>query len=180
MKYVYLLVLTAITFSPFTGFSQSVTIKGHTYPKSVTSEGVEWELKGTDHFVYKVFFSVFTGAYYEQKDGEGKRLKFTYTRDLKADDLREQAMKTLEENNPKSVLEQYQDSLTGMQKAYQNVKENDSYVITAIPGKGTWLHLNGKELFFDKDGEFGLWYLDIWLGDPPISDSLKEALTGGK
>jgi hypothetical protein len=160
--------------------ADAVKLKGHRYPRQVEAKGVAWEIKGAEHFVYKVFFSVFTGAYYEQTDGEGKRLKFTYTRNLKAKDLVAQADKQLTATNPPEVLRTYAEPLQGIQDAYVDVKEGDSYVITAIPGKGTWLELNGEEKFFTDNGDFGIWYLNIWLGDPPINDDLKEALTTGK
>jgi len=173
--------LTLFAFLTAAGaYADSVTLKGHSYPRKLEAHGADWEIQGAKHFVYKVFFSVFTGAYYEQVDGEGKRLKFTYTRDLKARDLVKQADKQLSATNSKQVLAGYAAPLKGMQEAYVDVKEGDSYVITALPGKGTWLELNGKERFFTDDADFGIWYLDIWLGDPPINEDLKEALTKGK
>lgn len=156
-----------------------VKLEGHTYPRQVEDHGVTWKIQGAEHFVYKLFFSVFTGAYYEEVDGRGERLHFTYTRDLKAKDLREQAMKALRNSKDKKSFDRYAKPLKGMQEAYVDVEDGDSYTITAIPGKGTWLELNGEKSFYTEDGEFGLWYLDIWLGDPPINRSLKKALTSG-
>lgn len=160
--------------------ADAVTVKGNAYPRRVEARGEVWDLQGVDHFVYKVFFSVFTGAYYEQVEGEGKRLHFTYTRKLKAEDLREQAMKHLKSVHDPKVLDRHAKPLRGLQEAYLDVKKGDSYIITAVPGKGTWLERNDKELFSTDDGEFGLWYLKIWLGEPPIDASLKEALVSGK
>lgn len=162
--------------SSFLYAADAVEIEGHRYPLTLEAEGVTWNLRGTEHFRYKVFFSVFTAALYNQAQGKGERLRFTYTRNLKAADLREQAIKTLTANNDAATLEKFA-ALTGqIQAAYLDVKKGDSYTITMIPERGTWLHLNGKELFFSDNAEFGDWYLDIWLGTPPISPSLKAAL----
>jgi len=160
--------------------ADTVRIKGHEYPKKLEALTTSWGLQGTHHFSVRLLvkISVFTGAYYEEMEGEGRRLKFTYTRDLKAKDLVAKAMEALQAQNTPEQLAQYKEKLDGIQSAYIDVKKNDSYTITAIPGKGTWLHLNGKELYSNTDGEFGLWYLNIWLGDPPIDATLKTALMG--
>jgi hypothetical protein len=162
--------------------ADDVVVRGHTYSRAKTLQGARWSLQGTHHFSVRLLvkISVFTGAYYEQVDGAGRHLKFTYTRDLKAKDLTAKAMEALREQNDEEELARWKTKLDGIQSAYVDVKEGDSYTITAIPGQGTWLHLNGEELFASEDGDFGLWYLDIWLGDPPIDAGLKKALMEGE
>jgi hypothetical protein len=173
--YLFMLTATGLSFA-----ADTVTVEGHRYPVTLDAQGATWDLSGTEHFRYKVLFSVFTAGLYTQRDGQGERLTFTNTRKLKADDLREQAMKTLKANNAPATLEKYAVLTEQIQKAYVDVKAGDSYAITVIPESGNWLHLNGNELFFTENAEFGNWYLDIWLGTPPISVSLKEALTKGQ
>lgn len=162
--------------SSFLYANDVVVVQGHSYPVRISAHEVEWKLTGTEHFKYKVFFSVFTAAYYRQVEGGGEKLIFTYTRDLNADDLRKQSTKHLEESSDSTMLAMYKELTAEIQAAYVNVKENDSYAVTAVPGKGTWLQLNKQEVFFSENAEFGDWYLNIWLGDPPISESLKKAL----
>jgi hypothetical protein len=160
--------------------AEEVKVASHRYPLRLEAKDAVWNLRGSEHFRYKRIFSVFTGVLYLQEQGEGRRLVFTYTRDLKADDLRAQAMKALQAAHAPEVLEKFREPLTGLQAAYQDVKSGDSYAITVIPGRGSWLELNGKELFSTADTDFGFWYLGIWLGDKPISESLKEALLPGE
>lgn len=174
------LCLFILTVSRLSLAADAVTVEGHRYPVTQNAHGTTWDLRGTEHFRYKVLFSVFTAALHTQRDGDGERLTFTYTRKLKADDLREQAMKTLKANNDPATLNQYAPLTEQIQNAYLDVKAGDSYAITVIPGSGTWLELNGVELFHTENAEFGNWYLDIWLGTPPISASLKAALTKGQ
>lgn len=158
----------------------SVEVAGHPFPKHLEAYEQTWSLQGTHHFRYRRIFSVFAAGLYTAEGPAGKRLTFTYTRNLKADDLRDQAMKTLEAHNSREVLKKYRDPTAELQKAYQDVKDGDAYSLTVITDKGIWLHLNDKEIFFHDDSDFGYWYLDIWLGDPPISDALKFALTKGQ
>lgn len=169
-------VILLLFIQPLVLAKDTVTVEGTAYPTRQTAQEVAWELRGTEHFKYKIFFSVFTAAYYKQVNGEGEKLTFTYTRNLKADDIREQAMKTLTANNDENTLKKYATLTQKIQSAYVNIKEGDSYSVTAVPGKGTWLHYNEEEVFYTENAEFGDWYMDIWLGNPPISESLKEAL----
>lgn len=153
-----------------------VELEGHRYPERMTVQDTEWNLKGTEHYRYKVVFSVFTAAYYEQVKGKGQKLRFTYTREIKAKDLREQAMNTLKDQHDAKTIRRYAALLKEINAAYRNVDDGDAYTITVLPEKGTWLHLNNKQVFFTENADFGTWYLGIWLGKDPISDSLKEAL----
>lgn len=162
--------------------ADTVTVKGHQYEKKQDAQGATWTLQGTKHFTVRLLvkISVLTAAYYEEAEGEGRRLEFTYLRDLKAKDLRAKAMEALEKQNTPEELAVRKEMLEDIQQAFVDVKKGDRYTITAIPGKGTWLHLNGEETYTNTDGDFGLWYLDIWLGTPPIDYKLKTALMGGK
>jgi hypothetical protein len=179
MKSIYPVLLCILNFTASLAAEPAVEVAGHRYPEKIKVHDHSWALQGTHHFRYRRIFSVFTGALYTTDDPEGKRLKFTYTRTLKGGDLRDQAIKTLKENNSKEILEKYTHPLAGLQKAYQDVKDGDSYTLTVITNEGIWLHLNEKEVFFSDNSEFGYWYLDIWLGTPPISESLKSDLTQG-
>lgn len=180
MKTITLLPLILISFALPLPSIASVEVASHPFPKQLEALEQTWTLQGTHHFRYKVFFSVFAAGLYTTDEPDGKRLHFTYTRNLKAGDLRDQAMKTLKANNSEETLKNYRNPLSELQKAYVDVKDGDSYTLTVVTGKGIWLHLNDNEIFQSDNSEFGYWYLDIWLGDPPISDDLKSALTKGK
>jgi len=157
---------------------QAVEVAGDRYPERVEALDADWKLQGAHHFKYKIFFSVFTGALYEQVGGDGQRLTFTYTRSLDADDLRKQAMETLRNAHDEATLKKYEDLTRAIQNAYKDVDDGDNYTLTVLPDRGVWLHRNGEEAYFADNAEFGFWYLSIWLGDQPASNSLKRALTG--
>lgn len=156
--------------------TEMVEVKNHRYPINIEAQGNSWILQGTEHFRYKAIFSVFTAALYTQKGGEGQKLHFTYTRKLKADDLRQKALETLQNQHDEPSLKKYADLTEQIQAAYVNVKDGDAYTLTVLPEKGIWLHLNETEVFYSDNAEFGKWYLGIWLGDPPVNASLKQAL----
>lgn len=176
MKQVISILFISLLFGRAYSSTETVNVHDHEYPSQFEDHSVTWTLAGTHHFKYKIFFSVFTAALYQPEEGEGTSLRFTYTRKLKADDLRELAMKTLKAQNDSETLENYQTLTDEIQESYQDVKPGDAYTITVVPEKGTWLYLNDQEVFFTENAEFGEWYLNIWLGNPPASEDLKTAL----
>lgn len=178
MKLIPLFLIAGLSGSPAFSGGKTVKVADHQYPLELRAHGASWKLSGTEHYRYKVFFSVFTAALYVNPEPENKRLTFTYTRKIKADDLREQAMKTLKTQNNAGTLNSFAELTREIQKAYEDVDAGDHYTLTVIQNRGIWLERNGKEVFFSENAAFGFWYLDIWLGDPPISESLKDALMG--
>lgn len=174
MKLFFLLFSSLLATLPLN--AESVKVKNHRYPVQESVFGEDWTLVGTHHFKFKVLFSVFTGGYYQTEEG-GERLVFTYTRNIKADDLRKQADNHLLATQSTEVLEKYAEKTAAIQAAYVDVTKNSSYAITVIPDQGITLARDGEVVFQSDDAEFGDWYLDIWLGDPPIDQTLKDALT---
>lgn len=154
-------------------------VAGHTYPLQVEAKELTWTLSGADHFRFRLF-SVFTGALYiSEAEPDARRLTFTYTRRLGADTLVEQGMRVLREGKPEAEIAARRERLDKINNAYRDVDRGDRYTFTVIPERGTWLHLNEEEIFFIDDAGFGLWYLNIWLGDNPMSASLRNALLEG-
>ncbi len=158
--------------------SALVEVHGHRYAEEKEEDGRRWKLLGAEHFRYGVF-SVFTGALYLGEDG-GRQLAFTYTRSVKAEVLRGQALRVLRGAYEEGMLTRWAESLEKMNGAFVNVVAGDQYTLTMVPGEGVWLHLNGKERVFIADSEFGTWYLSIWLGEKPMSVPLRDALLAEK
>jgi hypothetical protein len=139
-----------------------------------------WRLSGAGHFRYRLF-SVFNGALYLGGDVPGsQRLQLTYTRSIPAQTLAEQGLRVLRQSYSADEIAARNGLLEQINQAYRDVRAGDMYSFTVIPGQGTWLHLNGEELLFVHDSDFGLWYLGIWLGEHPMSASLRDALLPGE
>jgi len=159
--------------------ADTVQVAGHRYPEEMEHQSLNWTLSGAEHFRYRLF-SVFTGALYSSPEAEEARvLRFTYTRRIPAATLVEQGMRVLRSAHPEAELEARAKLLQEVNNAYRDVREGDRYTFTVLPGRGTWLHFNEEQLFFVADSDFGLWYLDIWLGDKPMSVPLRDALLKG-
>jgi len=156
-----------------------VRVAGNEFQREIDYHGMSLTLRGTHHFRYRRIFSVFTAALYEESEHNRRLLHFIYTRNIRAEDLRKQAMDYLTDTQTDELLEKYAEPLEAIQSAYVDVGDGDAYTLSAVPGHGTRLSLNGEEVFFSDDAEFGTWYMQIWLGDPPLSASLKSALMQG-
>lgn len=61
--------------------------------------------------------------------------------------------------------------------AYQPVEAGDCYTLDYRPNSGTHLLLNQHELIHLTTPGFKAIYFGIWIGDSPLSTSLKQALT---
>ncbi|MCC5846973.1 MAG: chalcone isomerase family protein [Verrucomicrobia bacterium] len=155
--------------------ASTVRVAGHRYPTRVEAKDLTWQLQGAEHFRYRLF-SVFTGAFYKAPETAARRLTFTYTRNIDRDTLVEQGNRVLREAHDRETLQKRKDYLDKVNAAYQDVSSGDRYTFTVIPGKGTWLHFNDQEKLFLEDADFGLWYLDIWLGEKPMSEKFRDAL----
>ena len=159
--------------------ADTIRVAGHRYPRQLESNDITWQLSGAEHFRYRLF-SVFTGARYIHEDSEAIKLTFTYTRNLDRDVLIDQGQRVLREANDRETLRKYQSQLEKVNAAYRNVREGDRYTFTVIPGRGTWLHFNDEEALYLDDAAFGMWYLEIWLGDNPMSTNFRDALLNGE
>ena len=155
--------------------ASTVRVAGHRYPARVEAKDLSWELQGAEHFRFRLF-SVFTGALYVNPDATARRLTFTYTRNIDRDTLVEQGNRVLREAHDRETLQKWKAELDQVNAAYEDVSKDDQYTFTVVPGRGTWLHLNEKEKLFLEDADFGLWYLDIWLGEKPMSEKFRDAL----
>lgn len=158
--------------------AQTVRVAGHRYPRQMEAKDLTWTLSGAEHFRFRLF-SVFTGALFQNEDTGGKKLTFTYTRNLGRDVLVDQGQRVLREANDRETLRKFNANLEKINAAFQDVRDGDQYTITVIPERGTWLHFNDEEKFYVDDYEFGMWYLGIWLGDKPMSTGFRDALLNG-
>ena len=58
-------------------------------------------------------------------------------------------------------------------------RDIDRLALSMAPEHGLWLEFNGREVARINKPQFGRLYFGIWLGDPPLSASLRDALLPG-
>lgn len=105
-----------------------------------------------------------------------KRLEIVYHRSIEAELLAEAAQHTLERQHGPDVLERWRSAIQKLHAAYRDVSDGDRFALAVTPGQGVALEFNGREVARIDEPEFGRIYFGIWLGDMPLSASLRDAL----
>ena len=61
---------------------------------------------------------------------------------------------------------------------FTTVHAGDVILLDYIPGKGTIVNIRGEQQGVIEGEDFYSALLDVWLGDEPADDDLKEAMLG--
>jgi hypothetical protein len=107
-----------------------------------------------------------------------KRLELRYHVSIKGKKLGESAEPYLEKNVTPEALARLRPRIEQLNRLYRDVREGDRYALTYAPGRGTTLSLNNEPLGTIEGADFAAAYYTIWLGAKPISDSMRDELTG--
>jgi len=83
-----------------------------------------------------------------------------------------------EENNTAEQLQNLQARLDVLINYFPDLKAGDLVLLDYIPGKGTRVTIAGDEKGLIAGEDFYLALLDVWLGDEPADDDLKDAMLG--
>jgi len=140
----------------------------------------------------KAFFKVYVaGLYLEQKKTSAedvlalpgaKRVSMRLMRDLSAKQLTEALDDGIRDNTSAAEQESLKGrlaELAAIMSSLQSAREGDVIALDWLPGSGTRVALNGEPKGKAIAGEdFYRALLRIWLGDNPVSGSLKKALLG--
>jgi hypothetical protein len=127
--------------------------------------------------VYDAQFFTEVGINLEQALSEQTpaRLVLCYARDLSVENFIEGAQRGL----PEDLSADLQHAVNRLHAAYQPVKQGDCYHLDFQPEQGTRLLLNGKPLVQIDTAGFKAVYFGIWLGEQPLSMTLKRSLLAG-
>ena len=71
---------------------------------------------------------------------------------------------------------QWKTSFDQFNNNYQDIKAGDYYDLIYDPLTGLLLQLNGKDLAAIQDRDIALAYLNVWFGNEPFSEDLKNKL----
>jgi Chalcone isomerase-like len=143
-------------------------------------------LRGTGRLVWMRVVTVYDAALYLPAEVAGKdvlkdvpkRLELRYHISIKGEKFGESAVPYLEKNVPQEERARLKPRIDQLNRLYREVKEGDRYALAYSPGKGTTLSLNGEPLGTIEGADFAAAYFAIWLGKKPISDTLRDELTG--
>ena len=103
------------------------------------------------------------------------RLTFRYFRDVPGDAFAKAALNFLEKNLQATEFNRYQARFQAFNSHYQDITDGDAYSLT-YREDGLTLALNNQPLASETGATFARYYLRIWFGETPYSQSLKENL----
>ena len=83
-----------------------------------------------------------------------------------------------EENNSEKQLEKLQARLKTFNSYFPDLKKNDVLLFDYIPATGTRVTINGEVKGIVEGADFYTALLDVWLGEEPADDDLKDAMLG--
>ena len=142
---------------------------------------------GESRYVYRMFFKLYDAALYASADASNDailkanapfKLQFRYLREIDKSIILKSSAKILEKNLSSNELEQIAERLERLNAAYRTVKAGDRSSLTYLPDRGSTLMINGAPIITIKGKDFAQLYFKIWLGEKPLSNSLKNALLG--
>jgi len=109
-------------------------------------------------------------------DGRPLALEIEYARSISKETLVKYGNEGLESAHGSDEINSFQEQTERLNNAYVDVDEGDVYRLDFQPENGISLTLNGKPVIAIQDADFGLFYLEIWLGDHSRANSIKSDL----
>ncbi len=104
-------------------------------------------------------------------------LVLEYHRDVGVDGIRKAAWKALDEQHDEAAREELRPKIESLHEAMRDVGDGDRYRLDWRPdSRQLRLSLNGTTVFESEDAALARAYFGIWLGEPPLSGALREAL----
>ncbi len=104
-----------------------------------------------------------------------KHLRFSYDKAIPANAFQDASVKYLEINLGEK-FSQWKSQFEQFNSHYLPVKAGDYYDLIYHPQTGLLMQLNGKDLAMLKDQDMALAYLNVWFGNEPFSEDLKNQL----
>ncbi|MGE5489139.1 MAG: chalcone isomerase family protein [bacterium] len=163
------------------------TVSGVSLPEVITVAGKELRLNGMGLRKVKIFFSVYVIALYLEEPtqdaqkaittDEVKRMVIVMLRDAS----RAQFVQSMKEGilrNSGPEMPALRERLDKLEQALPALKKGDEIDFTYLPGVGTIVHGQGREMTI-QGKDFADALFSAWLGPKPLNSKLKRDLLSG-
>lgn len=164
----------------------SAEIEGVIYPERLELRQTTLVLQSTAMLRWGIGFKGYAAGLYLPEglassrvlEDVPKRLELSYFWAIPGKDFGPAGEKILLTNVTDTVHRALRARLDRINALYVDVNPSDRYALTYFPGVGMELALNGRRLGVIEGADFARAYFSIWLGEKPISASLKTQLLG--
>lgn len=177
----------------FTTFSQTSyarQLDDVIFPDTVLLQGsdVKLQLNGMGYRT-KFIFKVYVGALYTEQVARSRDAVQALAGPKRVamhmvyDEVERKKMVSawyegFEDNNSEKQFEELKSRLDTFVSYFPDLKEGDEIYLDYIPGAGTRVMIKGEEKGVIKGADFFTAVLDVWLGDDPADENLKDAMLG--
>jgi len=189
-RYVYFLFYTVVFTAVFSASASARQLDDVTLPDSVTlaDTSIPLQLNGMGYRT-KFIFDVYVGALYTESKVNSrdavqalagpKRIVMHMVYDEVSHEKMASAWNDgFEDNNSDSQLEELQARLKTFIGFFPDLKKDDIVLLDFIPATGTRITINGNEKGVIEGADFYSALIDVWLGEDPADDDLKDAMLG--
>ena len=160
-----------------------------TLPDSVVLDGTEvnLQLNGMGYRT-KFIFDVYVGALYTESRVESrdavqalkgpKGIVLHMVREVSREKMTAALNEGFEKNTSEKQLEKLQSRLKTFGSYFPDLIVNDVVLLDFIPATGVRVSINGEVKGVIEGADFYTALLDVWLGEEPADDDLKDAMLG--
>lgn len=183
-----LLLALALALSSFT--VSAVEIEGVEIPDTLSLPNSDTTLLLNGAGIRKKFFmDIYIGALYlESQTTEAKAIlqgtgaasvmmHFLYS-EVSKDKITDGWTDGLEKNTSHTKMQALKESLTTFNKLFRTVRKGDVIRIDYLPDNGTQVRINGEWRGTVEGNDFFRSLLSVWLGEKPVTKSLRESMLG--
>jgi len=169
---------------------QAAEVAGVNLPEKITLEGSSEQLQLNGAGIRKkFFFKVYVGSLYlgsknsdtdkviNQPGAKRVQMNFLYD-EVSAEKINGAWADGLADNHSEKQLVALKEPLAKFQSFFGDTVKGDVYLIDYVPGKGTVVSINGQLKGSIPGENFYKALLTIWIGESPITSSLKNAMLG--
>ncbi len=160
-----------------------------TLPDSVTLDGTDATLKLNGMgYRTKFVFDVYVGGLYTESRVESrdavqalkgpKRIVLHMVREVSREKMTAALNDGFEKNTSEKQLEKLQSRLKTFDSYFPDLKVSDVILLDFIPATEVRVSVNGEEKGLIEGADFYTALLDVWLGEEPADDDLKDAMLG--
>jgi hypothetical protein len=176
-----LLLLSALVVS-----APALDVSGTAFPDRQTINGVELAVTGGARLKWKWVFTIYDAAFYHDAGtalGDpladvAKRYELVYRRTFTAAECIEATDKTIGRGLPPAEKEAARAAIAQLNAAYVSVKDGDRFAYTYLPGIGTIISVNGRELARIPGRDLARVLFAIWVGPDPVDEDFRDRLLG--
>jgi hypothetical protein len=164
----------------------AASVAGVAFDPAVRAAELTLPLRGAAMYRHLGVFKVYAAALYLPADADAaamgdhipRHLEIAYLRPLTAEDLVRSGDTFLRRNATAAEYARIREDLARINAWYEDVDAGDRYALAYMPGEGTTLLRNGIVQGAIPGAEFARIYFRIWLGDDPVSATVRDSLLG--